>query len=327
MASNINGALYREVTGPASAPLMVFVHPNPMDNAAWMYQLAHLSTWYRCVAVDLPGYGRSPRALPGVTLFDLAEACWDAAGPEGVDRVVLVGCSVGANVVLHMQHLSPERTAAVVVSGAGYSIEKPHLQRHVDAYRGDGIEYRNAYALQDFSPAFRATPLAEWMAELWTERNDAADVPSILAMFDALIQGDPPWFAGVQAPVLILTGSEDAAHQRAFALRDVLPNAELVTLVGAGHACSSSSPGSSTRTFSTSSIAEWDYPTSPARHRTPDADPWATTRSGTRVGRRGLPRPLKPRRQAELTTRRIKSVAGVDSTESLNGASPACDGL
>lgn len=244
MAANIDGLLYREVVGPAGAPLMVFVHPNPMDNAAWMYQLAHLSTWYRCVAVDLPGYGRSPRARPGVTLSDLAEACWetvetetDSAGP-----VVLVGCSIGTNVVLHMQHLYPERTAAVVVSGAGYATEKPHLQRHVDAYRREGVEYRTAYALQDLSPAFRATPLAEWMAQLWTERNETADVPSILAMFDALIQGDPPWFADVRAPVLILTGSEDAAHQRAFALRDVLPDAELITLAGAGHACQLEQP-------------------------------------------------------------------------------------
>jgi pimeloyl-ACP methyl ester carboxylesterase len=80
------------------------------------------------------------------------------------------------------------------------------------------------------------------MAELWAERNQAADVPSILAMFDALIEGDPPWFAEVQTPVLILTGSEDAAHQRAHALRDVLPDAELVTLVGAGHACQLEQP-------------------------------------------------------------------------------------
>jgi pimeloyl-ACP methyl ester carboxylesterase len=153
-----------------------------------------------------------------------------------------VGCSIGANVVLHMQHLSPERTAAVIVSGAGYATEKPHLQRHVDAYRRDGVEYRHSYALQDFSPAYRSTPLAQWMAELWAERNQAADVPSILAMFDALMKGDPPWFAEVQAPVLILTGTEDAAHQRAFALHDVLPDAELVTLVGAGHACQLEQP-------------------------------------------------------------------------------------
>jgi 3-oxoadipate enol-lactonase len=242
MAANIDAALYREVTGPAGAPLMVFVHPNPMDNAAWMYQLAHFSTWYRCVAVDLPGYGRSPKARPGVSLFDLAEACWEAVDGQGDGPVVLVGCSIGTNVVLHMQHLQPERTAAVVVSGASYATEKPHLQRHIDAYSREGVEYRHEYSLRDFSETFRATPLAQWMAELWTERNEAADAPSILAMFAALIQGDPSWFAEVEAPVLILTGSEDAAHQRAHALRDVLPDAELVTLEGAGHACQLEQP-------------------------------------------------------------------------------------
>ena len=247
---------------PASAPLMVFVHPNPMDNAAWMYQLAHLSTWYRCVAVDLPGYGRSPRVRPGVSLFDLAEACWDAAEAEGKDPGGIGG-------LLGRRQRRPAYAAPLSRAHrrrrrvrSRLRHRKPHLQRHVDAYRHDGVEYRNAYALQDFSPAFRATPLAEWMAGLWTERNDAADVPSILAMFVALIQGDPPWFADVQAPVLILTGSEDAAHQRAFALRDVLPDAELVTLAGAGHAYQLEQPGSSTGTFSTSSIADWAYPAS-----------------------------------------------------------------
>lgn len=242
MASHIEGPLHREVTGPAGAPLMVFVHPNPMDNSAWMYQVAHFSSWYRCVAVDLPGYGRSPKAQWGVSLFDLAEACWEAADAEGEGQVMLVGCSIGTNVVLHMEHLRPERTCAVVVSGASFATDKPHLQRHIDAYGSIGVEYRHDYALQDFSPEFRSTPLAQWMADLWSERNEAADAPSILAMFEALIQGDPSWFAEVETPVLILTGSEDAAHQRAHALRDILPDAELLTLVGAGHACQLEQP-------------------------------------------------------------------------------------
>ncbi len=242
MAANIDGPLYRELMGPEGAPRMVFVHPNPMDNAAWMFQLAHLSSWYRCIAVDLPGYGRSPTARPGVSLFDLADACWEAAADQGDGPVVLVGCSVGTNVVLHMQRLAPERTAAVVVSGASYATEKPHLQRHVDAYTADGVAYRHPYALHDLSEGFRETPLGGWLADLFAERDEAADVPSILAMFEALIQGDPAWFAEVDAPVLILTGSEDGAHQRAFALRDVLPDAELVTLEGAGHACQLEQP-------------------------------------------------------------------------------------
>ncbi|MBI2320106.1 MAG: alpha/beta hydrolase, partial [Betaproteobacteria bacterium] len=53
MAQHILGPLYYECTGRAG-PAMVFVHPNPMDQSCWMYQMAHLSTWYRCLAIDIP---------------------------------------------------------------------------------------------------------------------------------------------------------------------------------------------------------------------------------------------------------------------------------
>lgn len=235
MAGRIAGPLHREVIGPVGAPNMIFVHPNPMDHDAWMYQLAHLSTWFRCVAVDLPGYGLSPTTSPDVSLFDIADACWEAA-EEG--PAILVGCSVGANVVEHMYHRAPDRTRAVVVAGAGFATAKPYLQRHIDAYGSQGLAYRYEYTLNDFSPSFRATPIARWFADMFMERNATADVDSILAMFRALIQPDPEWLAGdLNAPVLIITGSEDSAHQRAFALRDRLPDGELVTMEGAGHAC------------------------------------------------------------------------------------------
>ena len=38
----------------------------------WVYQLDHFSTWYRCLSVDLPGYGRSATAQPGLTIADMA---------------------------------------------------------------------------------------------------------------------------------------------------------------------------------------------------------------------------------------------------------------
>ena len=77
MAAHIQGPLYYERVGRAG-PIMAFVHPNPMDQSCWMFQMAHFSTWYRCMAIDLPGYGRSPKADAGLTMADVAEACWEA---------------------------------------------------------------------------------------------------------------------------------------------------------------------------------------------------------------------------------------------------------
>jgi pimeloyl-ACP methyl ester carboxylesterase len=60
MAQHIEGPLYYERMG-RSGPVIAFVHPNPMNQSCWIFQMAHLSTWYRCIAIDIPGYGRSPR--------------------------------------------------------------------------------------------------------------------------------------------------------------------------------------------------------------------------------------------------------------------------
>jgi hypothetical protein len=73
--------------------------------------------------------------------------------------------------------------------------------------------------------------------------------------------------------VLILTGSEDAAHQRAFALRDVLPDAELVTLVGAGHACQLEQPWEFDRHLLDFIDRRVGLPNIARRHSTPDTDP------------------------------------------------------
>src|SRR3954471_6921750 len=97
MAEHIQGPLYYERMG-RTGPIMAFVHPNPMDQSCWLFQMAHFSTWFRCIAIDIPGYGRSPKAEEGLTLADMAQGCWEAVDEGlGGDPAVLVGCSVGSS--------------------------------------------------------------------------------------------------------------------------------------------------------------------------------------------------------------------------------------
>jgi 3-oxoadipate enol-lactonase len=236
----IQGDLHVEVAGPSDAPPMLFIHPNPLDSASWLYQMAHFSTWYRCVAVDLPGYGRSPAAGSDVTMTDIAGAVWQA-----LDRAVgssapavLVGCSIGSHIAEHMYHLRPDDTRALVLSGTGWDPVRAYIPRRVAQYSELGIEARRHHAMDILSPAFRSTPMASWLADLVTERNAATDVATIISMFETRTEPDPDWFfERLDAPVLILTGTEDAAHASAFMLRARLPNCRLRAIAGAGHAC------------------------------------------------------------------------------------------
>ncbi|MGH9086893.1 MAG: alpha/beta fold hydrolase [Acidimicrobiales bacterium] len=236
--------MHAEALGDRDAPPMVFVHPNPMDNSGWLYQMAHFSRWYRCVAVDLPGYGRSPRAQPGLAMIDVADACWESVDRLATDApVVLVGCSVGGNVVQHMYHRQPARTDSVVMSGSGWREVKDFAQHRIAAYAEGGLAYRYDYTLECFSTGFRSTPLAKWLAELFVERNAGADLETILLMFHALAEPDPDWLAKeLRVPVLVMSGSEDFTNGPARALHRRLPDSEFVEVAGAGHACQFEQP-------------------------------------------------------------------------------------
>ncbi len=244
MAQHIDGPLYYETLG-RTGPVIAFVHPNPMDQSCWMYQMAHLSTWYRCIAIDIPGYGRSPTAQDGLTTGDMAQACWEAIDDAlPGETAILVGCSVGSQVVPYMYHRRPDKTAALVLAGAGYNPGKEFAQKRIDAYTQNGIAYRWAYTFEDFSAAFRTTPIAHYFADLFAQRNGTADLDTIIRQFKALQQPERDGhYEDIKSPTVILTGSEDNSHQRAFALQAQIPDSELHTLPGAGHACQIEQPG------------------------------------------------------------------------------------
>jgi pimeloyl-ACP methyl ester carboxylesterase len=243
MAQHIEGPLYYEKMG-RTGPVIAFVHPNPMDQSCWIFQMAHLSSWFRCVAIDIPGYGRSPKSTDGLTMSDMAQGCWEAVDDAfGDERAILVGCSVGSSILPYMHHLRPGKTAALILSGTGYTPGKEFTHRRIASYTEQGVDFRWNYTFEDLSPAFRATPMAHFFAELFTGRNGSADVPSIIRQFKALGQADAAdHYKRIACPSIILSGSEDLIHQSAFALKAEIPGCEMKILPGAGHACQIEQP-------------------------------------------------------------------------------------
>jgi pimeloyl-ACP methyl ester carboxylesterase len=175
---------------------------------------------------------------------DMAQACWEAiddAAPG--ERAILVGCSVGSAIAPYMHHIRPQRTAALVLSGTGYNPNKEHAPRRIAAYTQNGIEYRWDFTFEDLSPAFRPTPMAHYFAQIFTERNSSADLQSIIHQFEAAAKPDAAdHYSRIACPAIILTGSEDATHPRAAALKARIPGCEMKILYGAGHACQIEQP-------------------------------------------------------------------------------------
>lgn len=243
MADHVDGPLYYERMG-RTGPVMAFVHPNPMDQSCWIFQMAHMSTWFRCIAIDIPGYGRSPKARDGLTMDDMAQACWEAIETEfPKEPAVLVGCSIGSAILPYMHHARPDKTKALIMCGTGHNPGKEFADHRIKQYTERGIGHRWDYTFDDLSPAFRQTQLAMYFATIFTERNAQADLDTIVRQFRAAKLPDAPdHYSRINCPSIILTGSEDITHKTAHALKDEIPNCEIRILHGAGHACQIEQP-------------------------------------------------------------------------------------
>ena len=236
MARNIPGPLYAERQGESGIP-MVFLHSTPDDNRLWMFQMAHFSQWYRCIAVDSAGYGRSPAQQEGVTLADQAEATWELVDTITTGPVILQGNSMGSEIAMHMADQRPERTACMILSGCGYLPDIREIQlKGKEAYRQEGIARRRTAVLQHFQPKMRELPHVQHYADMVCALNNAATLESIMLMNQALADANPALYPRLKVPSIIIIGSEDFTLPGALKLQKHIPGCELVRLEGAGHA-------------------------------------------------------------------------------------------
>ncbi len=112
----VDGFKYTYVDeGNATAPVLFFLHNGGGDHRCWYYQLKNLSSSFRCVALDLPGFGASdrPEAIYSVE--------WIAAHVEKFARahfdrpVVFVGHCIGAATALEVHSNGPEIVSALLL--------------------------------------------------------------------------------------------------------------------------------------------------------------------------------------------------------------------
>lgn len=230
------GRLFARQAG--AGPVFLLLHPNPLDSWAWGYQMAHFSSWYRTVAIDLPGYGESDPAPPGVTIPDIAQAVWDTATSIAPPPYIVAGVSLGARVAKEVAAAHPEGTSALILSGTrGPTGSREFAVTRRKEFAERGLAHRAAYVLELFSPDARDSEMARYFARVYEDRAHLADLDSILRMYDAsMVPPDPPPEARIQCPTLVVAGSQDKAWEGSLELASAINDAEHQTIVGAGHA-------------------------------------------------------------------------------------------
>ena len=227
------GAAQVEVEGQGVP--VVFVHGLGGTSNSFQPMLRSFSG-LRCIRVDLPGSGRSPRPYEKLTLRHMVAAVIEALEAIAGAPAHLVGHSMGALVAQHVAAEAPGRVRSLSLFGPivePTDASRERLRERARAARRDLVAVADAIAAGSLSSSC-ADPLA---AAFLRESHMRQDAEGFAQSCEALAEAERADLRLIACPVLIATGDEDgvAPPSAAQALADKLKGARVKIFERCGH--------------------------------------------------------------------------------------------
>ncbi len=218
--------------GPAGAPPLVFLH-GAGGHTGWMAFLDALSGDYAVFAPEHPGFGRSDDPPWLDEVGDLAYFYLDVLDALGLDRVHLVGTSLGGWIAAELAVRNQARLASLTLVGAvgilagGQPID--------DIFRMPVEENLRRFYADPERAARRLGDMAKIDAALYAKARSTVTRLGYPRFFNPHLA---KWLHRITVPTLLIYGGKDGLVPPRFgeAYRDAIPGARLVVLDDAGHA-------------------------------------------------------------------------------------------
>lgn len=254
----INGqVLYVQEAGPATGPIAILIHGWSSSSFTWAPILPVLSKRYRCIAIDLPGFGQSPAPADRPTIAGYAELIaqmiMKMTGDQ--DRAVLVmGHSMGGQIATTLALRYPVLVDKLVLLNPALSgrlstrvnlLMKPHVM--AERFRAlewllhlaskTPLDYTDSL-LKPSNFAERAHVSEQAYAKIREDARRPGQGQVRAACFVAMQQADLRGQLGrVETPTLVLWGAEDniVPLRDAGAVAEEWPRADLRLIPNAGH--------------------------------------------------------------------------------------------
>lgn len=223
---------------------VVLVHGFAANKETWLLTAARLSRSYHLVIPDLPGYGAAD-AIPASRATARAQALAMVGFLDelGLDRVHLVGNSMGGGITLRIARDFPERVrTATLIGSTGPSAGRSDLDRALER----GVNPLLPESTDDADALFRFIAEKRRYMPAAMRRYAVSTVVDARArlqqQFDVWhrgqgVDGVPEDVEEIRVPTLVIHGEcdrlIDVSTGRALGQR--IPGAQLVVLPGVGH--------------------------------------------------------------------------------------------
>jgi pimeloyl-ACP methyl ester carboxylesterase len=247
---------YRRVFRIAgSGPPLLLIHGIGDSSATWRTVLPQLARHHLVIAPDLLGHGASAKPRADYSVAAYANGVRDLLGVLGIDRVTLVGHSLGGGVAMQFAYQFPEKTERMVLvssGGAGRQVSPllraasvPGAQAALAALRLPGARLAVAAAVgllerldtglgldaADLRRVVEALPNATARAAFIRTLRSVVDWRGqVVTMLDRsyLVRG---------LPTLLMWGTRDSVLPigHAYQAYAAMPGSRLEVFEGAGH--------------------------------------------------------------------------------------------
>jgi pimeloyl-ACP methyl ester carboxylesterase len=215
----VNVKRYPAREAPAGAPVFVLVHGIAVSSRYFQPTAAELARHGEVYLVDLPGHGASPKPPRHVSIADHAAVLGALIAQSAPGPVVLVGHSMGAQVVARLAIEHPAIATHVVLMAPTLDPRFRTLPRAIGRLLVDGT---------------REPPVVNLIAV--TDYLIRCGVPFALRQLPNLVDDHPEHYLPLlTTPTLVLRGDRDPIVEPVWAQRvaDLVPGASLAEVRGA----------------------------------------------------------------------------------------------
>jgi non-heme chloroperoxidase len=243
--SNVN--IYVEDINPAGCKTILFIHGWPASHKMFEYQFDQLPRMgYRCIGIDLRGFGNSDRPWRGYHYDQLADDIRCVIDELNLQDIILGGHSTGGAVTIrYMARHSGYGVAklALFASAAPSLIKRPHFPYGLERETVEKI-IQDTYndrpnMLQGFGNIFFfqhvTEPFSDWFFQLGLQAAGWSTAAIANAWLDE--EGLFSDLGKIHVPTLILHGIHDKVclFPLAIAQHEGIRNSKLVPFKYSGH--------------------------------------------------------------------------------------------
>jgi len=236
-AATLDGMKIHSTAKGKGARTLVLVHGWTCDETSWAANVPELSKHYRVITVDLPGHGRSGSPMDGNLTMDLfARAIEAVRAEQRVDKVILVGHSMGTPAIRQYARLYPRHVAALVAVD-GVVMAAPPGGRGVTPpinpaqFEGpDGLKAREGFIRGMFTP--RTPPdVQQRVLKMMLAPPAATAIGAMRATFDPSTFPDEV----MTMPVYGIYAEKSVLRGNPATVKKIFPKMESVEMPGTGH--------------------------------------------------------------------------------------------